>query len=46
VPLDPVTDRSDTWIIMAPADKESGKVFDVKSGAQGKARDGSDYASW
>ena len=46
VPLDPVTDRSDTWIITAPTDKDSGKVFDVKSGAAGKAHDGSDYGTW
>lgn len=46
VPVDPVTERADTWIIVAPQNKEAGKVFDVKSGAGGRARDGSDYASW
>lgn len=46
IPVDPITDRADSWIVVAPEKKEAGKVFDVKSGAPGKARDGSDYATW
>jgi general secretion pathway protein G len=46
VPVDPFTERADSWIIVVPQKKETGKVFDVKSGANGRARDGSDYASW
>ncbi|MCU6498278.1 type II secretion system GspH family protein [Rugamonas sp. A1-17] len=46
IPVDPITDRSDTWIVVAPEKKETGKVFDVKSGAEGQAQDGSPYASW
>jgi general secretion pathway protein G len=46
IPVDPITERSDSWIVVAPDKKESGAVFDVKSGATGKAKDGSDYASW
>lgn len=46
LPVDPVTDRSDSWIIVEPEKKDSGKVFDVKSGATGRARDGTDYATW
>ncbi len=46
VPLDPFTDRADTWVIVAPDNKDAGKVFDVKSGATGHARDGSLYATW
>lgn len=46
VPVDPLTDRADTWIIVAPPKKETGKVFDIKTGASGRAHDGSDYASW
>lgn len=46
LPVDPLTDRSDTWVPMAsPESRESG-VFDVHSGAKGAARDGSAYASW
>ncbi len=46
VPLDPVTDRVDTWVLIAPKDSGTKGVFDVKSGAIGRARDGSEYASW
>jgi general secretion pathway protein G len=45
IPVDPITERADSWILVPP--KEGAKaVFDVKSGANQRARDGSDYASW
>lgn len=45
LPLDPVTDSTDTWIIVPPRDSatESG-VADLKSGAEGSARDGVAYS--
>lgn len=46
VPLDPVTGKSDTWVVRAPpadADVQDG-VYDVGSGAQGAASDGTPYA--
>lgn len=46
VPADPITERADTWIIVPPERNDAGKVFDVRSGASGRARDGSDYALW
>ncbi|KAB8060464.1 prepilin-type N-terminal cleavage/methylation domain-containing protein [Janthinobacterium sp. FT14W] len=46
LPVDPITDRSDSWVIVAPEKKDMGGVFDVRSGATGRARDGSEYASW
>lgn len=46
IPVDPMTERDDSWVIVAPEKKESGKVFDVRSGAGGKAQDGSAYATW
>lgn len=46
IPIDPVTEGDDTWVIVSPARKDMGAVFDVRSGAHGKARDGSDYATW
>lgn len=50
IPVDPLTERADSWIIVAPVarddGKENGKVFDIRSGARGMARDGSDYATW
>jgi general secretion pathway protein G len=45
IPADPVTGRVDTWLIVPP--KESAKgVFDVHSGAGGRARDGTEYVQW
>lgn len=46
LPLDPVTERNDTWITVAPEKKEMGNVLNVKSGAKGRASDGSDYLAW
>ena len=46
VPVDPLTERADSWQLVAPERKELGKVYDVRSGAPGRAKDGSDYASW
>ena len=46
VPLDPVTESATTWIVVAPEDPQKGGVFDVKSGAQGKALDGTEFSTW
>ena len=46
VPVDPLTERNDTWQLVVPADGEAGAVYDVKSGAPGAARDGTAYADW
>lgn len=46
LPFDPITGRSDTWILVPPEDREKGAVFDVKSGAPGQALDGSEYKDW
>lgn len=47
LPVDPVTERSDTWVLLAPGGGQAGTaVSDVRSGAPGQARDGSAYATW
>ncbi len=46
IPVDPVTERADTWVVVAPPGPDAGKVFDIRSGAPGRARDSSEYASW
>jgi general secretion pathway protein G len=46
VPADPITESNVTWIIVPPPQPEMGGVYDVKSGAQGTARDGSAYLDW
>src|SRR5688572_27989836 len=32
LPVDPITERSDTWILVPPEKKELGGVFDLRSG--------------
>lgn len=46
VPVDPITDSASTWIVVAPEDPDQGGVYDVRSGAPGRASDGSLYADW
>jgi len=46
VPLDPITDSTATWVVVPPADPQKSGVFDVKSGAPGKAIDGSEFSTW
>lgn len=46
VPEDPITQRSDSWVVVAPGNRTPGLVFDVRSGAKGQARDGSRYETW
>ena len=40
IPLDPVTESAATWLIVRPEDPDKGGVVDVRSGAEGRARDG------
>ena len=46
VPVDPITERSDTWtVVEVPADATvTGTVYDIRSGAPGNASDGKPYA--
>lgn len=46
VPVDPITESTTTWQIVAPEDPQKGGVFDVRSGATGKGMDGSDFSQW
>jgi general secretion pathway protein G len=46
VPVDPITESTASWQIVAPQDTEKTGVYDVKSGAPGKSRDGSEYSQW
>lgn len=46
IPVDPLTDSDKTWTVVPPADPQKGGVYDVKSGATGKARDGSAFNAW
>lgn len=46
LPYDPIADSYSAWQIIAPDTPEKGAVFDIKSGAQGAALDGSEYKDW
>ena len=46
LPVDPITERADTWKIIAPPDDAAGAMYDIRSGAPGAALDGSNYADW
>ncbi|GAA6140409.1 prepilin-type N-terminal cleavage/methylation domain-containing protein [Hydrogenophaga sp. 5NK40-0174] len=48
LPTDPITERNDTWKVVPPdgASASTKSVFDVRSGAPGEARDGSQYSQW
>lgn len=47
VPVDPLTDSTDTWVIVPPPPANgAGRVWDVKSGAEGNGLDGSAYGDW
>ncbi|QLG88202.1 prepilin-type N-terminal cleavage/methylation domain-containing protein [Chitinibacter bivalviorum] len=44
VPLDPITNRRDSWRIVPP---EGGTgVYDIKSGSDAVAKDGTNYNTW
>lgn len=46
VPLDPITESTQTWIIVQPEDPQKGGVYDIRSGAPGKSRDGAEFSQW
>lgn len=46
VPVDPLTESNATWLAVPPADPEKSGVYDVRSGAAGRANDGTAYGDW
>jgi len=46
LPIDPITDSASTWLVVAHPDGVTKGVYDVRSGAQSTARDGSPFAGW
>lgn len=47
IPTDPITESTTTWVTVPPQDPAAqGAVYDVKSGAEGSASDGSAYTEW
>lgn len=45
IPLDPMTERSDTWVLQ-PSRRGAQGVGDVRSGAPGRGSDGQLFAEW
>jgi general secretion pathway protein G len=43
VPLDPVLDSNNGWLIIAPPEGTQGNVYDLKSKAPGSTRDGKPF---
>jgi general secretion pathway protein G len=46
VPVDPMTESTETWVTQAQSMDTNNAVFDIKSGAPGTAKDGTAYAEW
>lgn len=45
IPVDPITEQSDSWITVPLPDYSIG-VYDLRSGAEGISTDGSLYSDW
>lgn len=46
LPVDPMTESSQTWQLVPPPEGYKGEVFDLRSGATGQGGDGKAYAEW
>ena len=46
LPVDPITETTTSWILIAPEEGSKGGVADLKSGAPGNDRHGKPYADW
>lgn len=46
LPMDPITESRETWVVEPPQEEEQGEVGDIRSGAPGKDRKGMPYAEW
>jgi general secretion pathway protein G len=46
IPPDPITDTTSTWIASRSTDEKATGISDVRSGADGLARDGTKYGDW
>ena len=44
VPPDPLTERADTWVVVAPPEAGKAGVYDVRSGAPGAGADGKPFS--
>jgi general secretion pathway protein G len=45
IPVDPLTNSSETWLSIPPPDPNQSGVYDITSGAEGASRDGTPYSN-
>lgn len=43
IPIDPITDRDDSWVMISPPNSSQSGVYDIRSGAEGDAADGKPF---
>ncbi|MGI4842752.1 MAG: type II secretion system protein [Janthinobacterium lividum] len=46
LPMDPITESRESWIVEPPQEEEQGELGNIRSGAPGKGRKGTPYAEW
>jgi len=46
IPVDPITNAADKWILVSADDPEDNGIKDVMSSAEGTGENGAPYASW
>lgn len=46
LPVDPITESTDTWIVVPPEDASKGNVYGIRSGAPGADKHGRPYSEW
>lgn len=46
IPVDPISESDKTWQAVAPEGGAKGNVYDIHSGAPGRASDGTAYSEW
>ena len=44
--MDPLTESAATWQLLPVPDGYKGTVYDLRSGAEGTARDGRKFSEW
>jgi general secretion pathway protein G len=46
LPMDPILENGDSWIVVAPPNGQPGSVYDIHSAAEGAGSNGVPYAQW
>ena len=46
IPVDPITGKTSTWIFIPPEQPLVGDIYDIHSGSDALAKDGTRYADW